>query len=70
MPESEECDALSALDHASVADGALLDAMDQSVWVFREDQSMHPTAGIADVRYMEFEVFEVKPGMKGTGTRL
>jgi hypothetical protein len=51
-----------ALDRASVADGALLDAMDQSVWVFREDQSMHPTTSIADVRFMEFEVFEVKPG--------
>ena len=23
---------------------------------------MHPTASIADVRFMEFEVFEVKPG--------
>lgn len=55
----------SALDHASVADGALLDEMDQSVWVFREDQSMHPTSSIADVRYMEFEVFEVKPGHEG-----
>jgi hypothetical protein len=52
----------AALDRASVADGALLDTMDQSVWVFREDQSMHPTASIADVRFMEFEVFEVKPG--------
>lgn len=52
----------SALDRASVADGALLDAVDQSVWVFREDQSMHPTASIADVRFMEFEVFHVKPG--------
>jgi hypothetical protein len=52
----------AALDRASVADGALLDAMDQSVWVFREDQSMHPTASIADVRFMEFEVFDVKPG--------
>lgn len=51
-----------ALDRASVADGTLLDAMDQSVWVFREDQSMHPTASIADVRYMEFEVFHLKPG--------
>jgi hypothetical protein len=54
-----------ALDRASVADGALLDAMDQSVWVFREDQSMHPTASIADMRFMEFEVFEVKPGHEG-----
>jgi hypothetical protein len=55
----------AALDRASVADGALLDAIDQSVWVFREDQSMHPTASIADVRFMEFEVFEVKPGHEG-----
>jgi hypothetical protein len=54
-----------ALDRASVADGALLDAIDQSVWVFREDQSMHPTPSIADVRFMEFEVFEVKPGHEG-----
>ena len=52
----------SALERAYVADGALLDAIDQSVWVFREDQSFNPTAEIANVRYFEFETFHLKPG--------
>ena len=52
----------SALDKAAGADGALLDAYDQSVWLFREDQSMHPTGDIGHERYLEFEVFHVKPG--------
>ena len=51
-----------ALERAFEADGALLDAYDQSVWIYREDQSQHPTGDISQERYLEFEVFHVKPG--------
>jgi hypothetical protein len=50
------------LQRAFTADGALLDSMDQSVWRFREDMSMHPTTDIGSARMMEFEVFHLKPG--------
>ena len=38
--------------------------MDQSVWVFRKIRAA-TNGRIADARYMEFEVFEVKPGHEG-----
>jgi hypothetical protein len=50
------------LDRAAMADGELLDAMDQSAWVYREDQSLNQTGNLVGVRYMELEVFQIKPG--------
>ena len=52
----------SALEHAATADGALLDNIDQSVWVLREDQSYKPGVNIGEMRYFEFEVFRIKAG--------
>jgi hypothetical protein len=52
----------SALSRAYVADAPLLDSVDQSVWVYREDQSMNPTTDIGSARFMEFQVFHIKPG--------
>ena len=52
----------TALDQAGVADGNLLDAMDQSVFVFSDEMSLRPAVDIAHMRYMEIEVFHVKPG--------
>lgn len=54
-----------AIERALAADGTLLDAVDQSVWVYREDQSRNQSGAIGDARYMEFEVFRVKPGHEG-----
>jgi hypothetical protein len=54
-----------AIERALAADGALLDAVDQSVWVYREDQSRNQSGAIGDARYMEFEVFRIKPGHEG-----
>ena len=51
-----------ALERALIADAPLLDAVDQSVWIYREDQSHNQSGAIGDARYMEFEVFHVKPG--------
>jgi hypothetical protein len=52
----------TALDQASVADGNLLDAMDQAVFVYDEDMSLRAPVDIAHMRYMEIQVFRVKPG--------
>jgi hypothetical protein len=54
-----------AIEHALAADGTLLDAVDQSIWIYREDQSRNQTGAIGDARYMEFEVFRIKPGHEG-----
>jgi hypothetical protein len=50
------------LDRASMADGELLDTTDLSAWVYREDQSLNQTGNLVGIRYMEFEVFQIKPG--------
>jgi hypothetical protein len=52
----------AALDRAALADGELLDAYDQTAWVYREDQSMNQTGGLVGIRLFELEVFQVKPG--------
>jgi hypothetical protein len=52
----------SALDQAAFADGNLLDAMDQSVFTFNEEMSLRPAVDIAHMRYMEIELFHVRPG--------
>ncbi|MDP9337843.1 MAG: hypothetical protein M3P45_03130 [Acidobacteriota bacterium] len=54
-----------AIERALTADAALLEAVDQSVWIYREDQSRNQPGAIGDARYMEFEVFRVKPGHEG-----
>jgi hypothetical protein len=50
----------AALDRAALADGELLDAYDQTAWVYREDQSMNQTGGLVGIRLFELEVFQVK----------
>jgi hypothetical protein len=50
------------LERASVADGELLDELDSAVYVRDEDLSYHPHADISHARYMEVEVFQIRPG--------
>lgn len=50
------------LDRANVADGEMLDAMDQSVLMFREDLSLRPKVDIPHMRYFDISRFHVKPG--------
>src|SRR5579871_242998 len=52
----------NALDQAAVADGNLLDAMDQAIFVYNEDMSLRGPVDIPHMRYMEIHVFRVKPG--------
>lgn len=52
----------AALESAAVADGELLDAVDQGVFVYIEEGSLHPMADISHQRFMEVSVYQVKPG--------
>ncbi|MBZ5660481.1 MAG: hypothetical protein LAO08_08750 [Acidobacteriia bacterium] len=55
--------ALSAtLDRASVADGELLDSLDQGVFYFHEEMSLRPRADLSQMRYMEVSLYQVRPG--------
>jgi hypothetical protein len=50
------------LERAGIADGELLDEVDSGVYVRDEDLSYHPHADISHARYMEVEVFQIRPG--------
>ncbi len=52
----------AALTAANVADGALVEAFEQSAYNYREDQSLNAPVKIEDMRYMELTVFKVKEG--------
>jgi hypothetical protein len=52
----------AALDHAASADGELLDSVDQGVFVFHEEMSLHPHPDLSQFRYMEISSYHVKPG--------
>jgi hypothetical protein len=52
----------AALDRASMADGELLDSVDQGVFVFRDELSLRPMADISQMRYLEVSVYHVRPG--------
>ena len=55
--------ALSAeLDRANVADGELLDSVDQAVCTYNAELSYHPKADISQARFMEVSVYHVRPG--------
>jgi len=52
----------AALDRAAMADGDLLDSLDQGVFYFHEEMSMNPRSDLSQFRYMEVTLFHVKPG--------
>lgn len=52
----------AALDRAYLADGELLEGLDQGVFYFDAEKSMNPHADLSEFRYFEFTVFHVKPG--------
>jgi hypothetical protein len=51
----------AALERASVADGELLDSLDQGVFYFRDEMSLYPRADLSQMRYMELLLFRVRP---------
>ncbi len=50
------------LDRASVADGELLDGLDQGVFTYDEELSYHPHPDVSHARYYEITVFHMRPG--------
>ncbi len=52
----------AALDSAAVADGALLEAYETSVYTYREDLSLRGPVDIPHMRYMEIAIYNVRPG--------
>ena len=55
--------ALSAeLDKDSVADGELLDGIDQFVYYYDDDLSYRPSASLGQAKLMEITAFHIKPG--------
>jgi len=52
----------ASVEQAARADADLLDGVDASVLVFREDQSLRAGVDIAHMRYFEISLFNIKPG--------
>jgi len=64
-------EALSAgFAHASLVDGELLDAFDQSLWSYDEDDSNSGGVNIATMRYFEIERFQIRPGHEEQWTEI
>jgi hypothetical protein len=52
----------AALDRAFMADGELLDSLDQGVFVFNEEQSLRPRPDLSQMRYLEISAYVVRAG--------
>ena len=52
----------AALDRALMADGELLESVDQGVFAFREEMSLRPRPDLSEMRFLEVIVFHVRPG--------
>ncbi len=52
----------AALDHALMADGELLDSVDQGVFLFNGEMSLRPRADLSHMRYLQTSLYHVRPG--------
>lgn len=52
----------AGFENAGLADGALLDEVDQLVFTYDEDLSYHPHSDLANHRVYQIGVYHVKPG--------
>jgi hypothetical protein len=52
----------AALDRAAIADGALLESSESSVFVYRDDYSLRAPINIPLMRYFEIQRFKIRPG--------
>jgi hypothetical protein len=52
----------AALEHASEADGELLESVDQAAFYFDDDLSYKPSSDIGHMHYVEATLFHIKPG--------
>jgi hypothetical protein len=60
----------ASLDRAFMADGELLDEMDQGVFVFNEELSLRPHPDLSHFRFMEISSYHVRPGHNKDWTEL
>lgn len=51
-----------SLERAYMADGELLDSVDQGVFYFHEEMSLRPRPDLSQMRYLELTAFHVRPG--------
>jgi hypothetical protein len=52
----------ASLDQVGMSDGELLESVDQGVFYFHEEMSLRPRPDLSQMRYMEINVFHVRPG--------
>jgi hypothetical protein len=52
----------ASLDRAGMADGELLDSIDQGVFVFNEELSLRPRPDLSPMRYLDISAYHVRPG--------
>jgi hypothetical protein len=52
----------AGIERAMVADGELLDSVDQGVFTFNQEMSLRPMADISHMRYLEISTYHVRPG--------
>jgi len=52
----------NSIDRAGMADGELLESMDQGVFLFREELSLHPRSDLSPMRFLEVFLVHVRPG--------
>jgi hypothetical protein len=52
----------TALERAGVADGDLLESVDQGVFVYEEEMSLRPRPDLSHMRFMEITTYHVRPG--------
>lgn len=50
------------LDRDEVADGELLEGIDQGVFTYDEEMSFHPRPDLSHARYYQINIFHVRPG--------
>lgn len=60
--DNQANDKNAALDRALMADGEVLDSMDQGVFVFNEELSLRPRPDLSQMRYLEISAYRVRPG--------
>jgi hypothetical protein len=65
MAQQKNATLSAALDHATMADGDLLNDMDTHILVYNEEQSLRAPVDIAHMRYFEIYVYRVRPGHRG-----
>lgn len=52
----------TALERAGVADGELLESVDQGVFVYEEEMSLRARPDLSHMRFMEITTYHVRPG--------